>query len=678
MKRISLFTFCSLMMLYSCEKPANHYPANQSPLFHTKFIKLPLGAVKPNGWLLDQLQAQASGLTGHLDEFWNDIKHSAWKGEDGESWERGPYYLDGLLPLAYLLGDEHLVAKTKPFIEWILQSGQPDGWFGPEKNGDRWPNAVALKVLQQYYEASGDERALDTIKGWFRYLHDNPADWPDDTWRGVRAMEHAVTGYWLYCCTGDPDVLETIESIFENSFNWVDYYHNFPWDSTAFQDGRMPLDWKAVGLTAHVVNNAMAIKYPGIYYQQSLDDRHKEAVYKGLDNYDLHHGQIGGRFAGDEHLSGKAPTQGTEMCAVVELMFSLEYLVEIFGDAALADRLELLAYNALPGTMTPDCWAHQYDQQSNQVLVSDAERDWSTNGNTSNVFGLMPNYPCCLANMHQGWPKFIQHMWMATHDNGVAAIAYGPCDMNAKVSKDVDLKIIEETEYPFDGAITFKINVSKSATFPVYLRKPQWADKISVFVNGKEFSAKLKDGFIFLNRKWQSGDVVKLDIPLEIKTERRYNNSIAIKRGPLYFSLRIGKDYQKIHLSGRSITSIDYMGTTDWQIKPTTPWNYGLLMDESNPAESFNIRKNPIQKYPFSDKGELVYDETMDQYFSWNYEAPIVLTVKGKRIPKWGLKNNSADVVPQSPASSNGPEEEIELVPYACARLRISEFPVIK
>ena len=111
----------------------------------------------------------------------------------------------------------------------------------------------------------------------------------------------------------------------------------------------------------------MAIKYPGLWYQQSKDERFKKAVFSGIEKYDLNHGQPGGRFSGDEHLSGKSPGQGSELCSIVEYMFSLEELYTIFGNNTLADRLELLAYNSLPGTTTPDLWAHQYDQQANQV-----------------------------------------------------------------------------------------------------------------------------------------------------------------------------------------------------------------------------------------------------------------------------------------------------------------------
>src|SRR5690606_9597962 len=125
-----------------------------------------------------------------------------------------------------------------------------------------------------------------------------------------------------------------------------------------------------------------------------------------------------GVFTGDEHLAGIYPTQGTELCAVVEMMFSLENLLAIFGDAAFADRLEQVAYNALPATFTADMWAHQYDQQVNQVLCSVAPRAWTNNSDSANIFGLEPHFGCCTANFHQGWPKLVSHLWMATPDHG--------------------------------------------------------------------------------------------------------------------------------------------------------------------------------------------------------------------------------------------------------------------
>jgi len=72
---------------------------NKEPLHANAYVPLPLGSIKPRGWLKRQLEIQANGLSGHLDEFWPDLKDSGWIGGTGESWERAPYFLDGLVPL---------------------------------------------------------------------------------------------------------------------------------------------------------------------------------------------------------------------------------------------------------------------------------------------------------------------------------------------------------------------------------------------------------------------------------------------------------------------------------------------------------------------------------------------------------------------------------------------------
>jgi hypothetical protein len=662
-----VFSHCSKMDINT------NYKSNPEPLLRNAYIKLPLGSVKPSGWLRLQLEAQAAGLTGNIDDFWPDLVNSAWHGGDGEAWERGPYYLDGLVPLAYLLDDNRLISKVKAWIEPILSSTNDTGWYGPAKNKDRWPLAVANKVLMQYYEATGDKRAIDVLLKYFRYLHDSPPDWPDKDWRGVRAMENAVAGYWLYRQTGEPWILETIESIQKNSSDWTTYYENFPWDSSASADKKIPLNWGPDGLTAHVVNNAMAVKYPGLWYQQSMDERYKKAVFSGIEKYDLNHGQTGGRFSGDEHLSGKSPGRGTELCSVVEYMFSLEELYTIFGDNRLADRLELLTYNALPGTMTPDMWAHQYDQQSNQVLVSGAKRDWSTNGDYSNIYGLMPNFACCLANMHQGWPKFVESMWMATNDNGLALVTYGPSVVKAIVGKGKEVTIAEETNYPFNGNVKLTISTEKAVRFPIDLRIPGWADTVTINFKNKTIAAKGGSTYK-IREKWNNGDQITLEMPMEPRVEKRYNNSLSVLCGPLYFSLRIDKEYKSVKIN---YDNYSYKGSVDWEISPESSWNFGLVIDRKNVSRGLESRENQIGKYPFADKGDMIWSADSGKYFPSTLDAPVIIIARGIIIPEWTMKNNSADIPPLSPVKPAGDPEIITLVPYGCARLRITEFPVM-
>jgi uncharacterized protein len=650
-----------------------NYRNNTEPLLTNAYIKLPLGTVKPSGWLKLQLEAQARGLTGNIDDFWPDLVNSSWHGGDGEAWERGPYFLDGLVPLAYLLDDQRLKEKVNKWIQPIISSSSDSGWYGPAKNKDRWPLSVANKVLMQYYEATGDTNAINVLLKYFSYLHKTPPDWPHKDWRGVRAMENAVTGYWLYRQTGEKWILETIESIQKNGADWTTYYEKFPWDSTAAADKKIPHDGTPEGMTAHGVNNAMAIKYPGLWYQQSKDARFKNAFYAGIEKYDLNHGQAAGKFSCDEHLAGKSPNQGTELCSVVEYMFSLEELYEIFGDNKLADRLELLTYNALPGETSPDIWSHQYDQQSNQVIVSAAKREWSSNFDYSNIYGLMPNFGCCLANMHQGWPKFVESMWMATNDNGLAAVAYGPSVVKAKVGKNREVIITEDTNYPFDGLITLTISTESTLKFPVELRIPGWADSVEISYHNKKIISKGKPS-VKLIEKWKSGDQITLKIPMDLRFERRYNNTVSLIRGPLYFSLRIDKDYKSIKIN---YDNFAYKGSVDWEITPKSPWNYGLLVDMRNPLRGFKTEIKELGRLPFSDRGDMIWSADSARYIASKLDAPIVIRARGIKIPSWTIKNNSADIPPLSPVRPDGDPEIIELVPYGCARLRITEFPVM-
>ena len=188
-------------------------------------------------------------------------------------------------------------------------------------------------------------------------------------------------------------------------------------------------------------------------------------------------------FSCDEHLAGTNPTQGSELCTVVETMFSLSQSLSILGDPTLGDRLERIAYNALPGTLTDDMWAHQYNQQSNQIECGHIH-PWLSDGPESNLFGLAPNFGCCTANYHQGWPKLTSSLWMASSDGGLAAAVYAPCEVSTTLNGN-PIHLAVSTDYPFRSQIRIQVHSDASAHFSIHLRIPAWATGATLKVNGK-------------------------------------------------------------------------------------------------------------------------------------------------------------------------------------------------
>jgi hypothetical protein len=617
---------------------------NRPPLAPCAFAQIPLTSVTPRGWLRDQLEIQAGGLSGHLDEFWPDLgPHSAWLGGSGEGWERGPYYLDGLVPLAYLLDDAKLIAKAKKWVDWTLEHQRPDGAIGPEKNLDWWPNMLMLKALTQYQEATGDARVIPLIERYFAYQARNLVERPLREWAVFRWQDEALSVIWLYNRTGDKSLLDLARKLHQQGHDWEAQFANFGYTDR--------VEKSQATLSTHGVNNAMALKAAAVWYLLTNNGADREAAYQMLRELDLYHSLPNGIFSADEHYAGHNPSQGTELCAVVEAMFSLETEMAILGDAVFGDRLEKIAFNPLPGTFTKDMWGHQYDQQPNQVMCSLANRNWATNGPDSNLFGLEPNFGCCTANMHQGWPKFAASLWMAVPGGGLAAVAYAPSEVHTTLPGSVPVTIVEDTEYPFRDRIRLTANPAKPIQFPLVLRIPGWAEGARVTVNGDPVNDVQPGRFLRIERTWNPGDRIELHFPMAIRVTKWYHNSIAVERGPLVYSLALGETWSKLKQVGPAV---------DWEVFPSSPWNYALAVDLGNPAASFTVKEHPITKQPFDVEA-----------------APVVLQAKGRRLTSWEIEESSAGTLPVSPVSSKQPEESLRLVPYGAAKLRITAFPYL-
>jgi DUF1680 family protein len=623
----------------------------RAPLMPGEFCLLPLGSIRPTGWLRNQLEIQANGLSGHLDETWADVgPNSGWLGGTGESWERGPYFLDGLIPLAWQLDDARLKAKAQRFMDWTLDHQAPNGMIGPTSNDDWWPRFVMLKAMTQYQELTGDQRVIPVMDRYFRHQFDELPRRPLRDWGKFRWQDAVLSVLWLYNRTGSAYLLDLARLLHQQGHDWVAQYADFKYTEKITREF-LKLDHenglKDLALSTHGVNNAQAIKTGPVWSLVSGSETDRRAVLQMISELNKYHGLPNGMFSCDEHLAGPDPSQGSELCSVVEYMFSLQQSLAILADPSLGDALERLAFNALPGTFTDDMWAHQYNQQPNQVECSVHNKPWTTDGPESNLYGLEPNFGCCTANFHQGWPKFTNSLFMASGD-GLAAVAYAPCEVRTVV-RGTPVSLVEETQYPFRGTIRITITPDAAVNFPLELRIPAWAQGATIQVNGEARSQSSPGTFAHLERKWAQGDHVEIMFPMQPRTSRWFHDSVVFERGPLVFSYGIGESWVKLRDRGM---------TADWQVFPTTQWNYGIGADVDAPAKSVAVSESEVGASVFSAK-----------------HAPVRLSVKARKLPDWRAEDGAANPLPQSPTKTDQPEETITLLPYAAAKLRVTAFP---
>jgi hypothetical protein len=652
----------------------NGHGTARSELLEPALRPLRLGTLAPRGWLAGQLRIQAEGLSGNLDLFWPDVASSRWFGGTAEAWERAPYWLDGVVPLSFLLPGSALAQRVKEKVAFVVEHQQEDGWLGPRQmvvhagaaaapRYDLWAQFLALKALVQYHDATGDtavaravERNLRCIAALLdrQTLHD---------WGQARWFEALIAVQWLYERSGEHWLLDLAETLSAQGFDWSGFFERWPFREPPHR-GR----WT---FASHVVNNAMAIKAPGLRWRHSADARDRAAVYAMIEALDRSHGMATGMFTGDECLAGRDPTRGTELCAVLEYQYSLEVLVGLFGDPRLADRLERIAFNAMPATFDPGMWAHQYDQQANQVECSvRGDRAWGTNGPESNVFGLAPNYGCCTANLSQGWPKLAAHLWMAVPGpaggvDGLACCVYAPCELAATV-RGVPVAVVTDTEYPFRDRVRIAVTVQEPVRFRLRLRIPAWCGDATIAVAGGPGTGGAGTGgtlhpasgsFCTVDREWRGTTELALHLPARAELHTGFRGAVAVVRGPLVYALPIGESWRRVN-ADKPHRELPH---GDWEVLPTTPWNYALDVSPQTIEDDVRFEERPIGELPFSPEG-----------------APTVARVRGRRVPGWQMEGGSAGTAPEGPVATREPLEDLAMVPYGCTSLRMTELPLLR
>ncbi|KAF5566738.1 six-hairpin glycosidase [Fusarium phyllophilum] len=628
--------------------------SNRRELVKFKFDTLPPGAVRPTGWLKDQLQLSADGLAGHLFEFYRYVARSTWLGGDweySELNEASPYWFNYIVPLAWSLDDAGLKSQAKAYLDYVLDHQAEDGWLGPETTRQArglWARSLLLFGLTQYAEADPPERdrIVDSMHKFLKLTHSmlrsnftgliqdkNQGDHFDPFGFGLsRTHELPISLMWLYenhpRDAGDM-ILETVELMFDGGRkggrDWTEFFVEgvFPKGGTG--------TFKTNGFT-HGVNLAQGLRYPTVLYRLTGNDSLVQQTKMAVDMTAKYQGSVSGTIIADEHLGALSPQRGSELCMAVESIFSYAFLYRFHGVNDYADKAELAAFNAFPVAMSQDWWSHQYVTQTNQILSGNLTKNPFFNVvSYANTYGLEPNFPCCTVNHPQAYAKYVASSYATINESSIAHILLGPTSVETRIK----------------------------------VRIPGWTTpEANIEMNGGRSKRVTPDDSGLHHETILPGTTsLTLKLPMEVRITIR-NSSASIYNGPLLYAFDIPyteTHHQPLNWTDRKPLADEevHPKSHDYVLEPTELWQYAIDLDSIVVKTSTSTVKN-LPNPIFTEDA-----------------PPVFLTVDAWKIA-WPVDNDTAAWPPIDPVVDKDKKEKIKLVPFGSAKLHIAQFPVAK
>ncbi|SJL16344.1 uncharacterized protein ARMOST_19865 [Armillaria ostoyae] len=639
-------------------------------LVSKKFLTLPLGEIRPAGWLYDQLVVQTNGVAGHMHEFYDLVSKTDWIG--GDSYysyleEAGSYWFNAMVPNGILVNHTVVMNKTQEFLDYVLDHQDETGWLGPEVGTDkprflwgRYPFFFGAIQMVEYNPALTD-RVVTALHKFVvvanKMLREGLGV---DKWAQTRWEDFVIVLQWLhdYHPRGQEDLL--VDTMVRLKWSGVPWEKYFP--TVAVETLENPL---GLELSWHGVNMAEGMKALPSTYRFTHNVSDLRAASDGWDLMFRYHGRPSGAYAADEMLAGLEAVRGTELCLVVELMFSY---VSITMAVTLSKRvssqrflplssfrrpkIERVAYNALPATITANMWGRQYLAQSNQIAAKNmTPNPFPEDGPESNIFGLEPNYPCCTVNFPQGWPKYITNAFLTTGDSeSLIHLFLGPFSTSTVLAKDNAVSVDVHTQYPFSDTLVTTVTAMKAFTY--FVRIPRWVIGGTISINGGAPKALTPN-----ENGLQPVDIgagtteIALELPADITIENRPHGSIAVHRGPLNYAFDIQRSETVLKTDPRQSFAVDlqYDAKEDWEyaIDPST----------------LKFHQRQVSSLPSP---------------VWDYGLPPVAITATACLVDWPVDGDMFAASPPENPGCVGPERVIVLSPFGATKLRISEFPVFK
>ena len=528
------------------------------------------GAVQPRGWIRDVAIAQRNGHTARMDEIdahfrraWREDtrprgKDMAWNANPGAwSCEGGAYWFDGLIRLAYQLDDEELKVLASNRLETVLSKMSEDAigfcWWLDRANGAHveelrdsrcwlvWVTGLFARPVCAWFEATHDRRAASALANAFgNGIFDYPS--------------YATTpsgAYAAYRLTGDERIGAALDRFFgklaRRPGEMPRVFSQYAAEPGKWLDETLSIKRRhqnAIGMpTRHGVIASEALLSMLCGYLWTGNTNWLAAVRGWYGFFDGHMRQPYGVTTMDEEWGYPGPARGTETCVVAAESWTRINILAALGEGKWGDDVERAFFNAGQNCATADFRRHVYMQQPNRVVANDLS-DCSFSGGPGEELGRYrtKHWPlCCTAALNRILPDFVQAMWMISHDNGVAATLYGPSSVAVDLRRG-RFEAEEITDYPFADSIKIRIKSAPDGDMAFRLRLPAWCEHVDIRLNGKPVKFEAECGFAKIVRKWRAGDVLDMHLPMrpEIGTLRDYvipgKTYRYVSMGPLLFA----------------------------------------------------------------------------------------------------------------------------------------------
>ncbi len=510
-----------------------------------KLTPLPLGSVKPKGWLLEQLTRSKHGIAGHMPElepamilypYTTKERHAGW-GDVQAGWgaEISGNYWYGFMLMAFTLDDPELKKKADDWVEAVLKIQEPDGYMGSYKLSDNryedynaWGTNGGLRALLAYYGATGREDVLEAVH---RCLL-----WFCNTWTGnhkTRYMGITILESMSICYLYTKD--ERLIAFNREYIEWLNQNDIYLNSQKAMSDPRL------IYSSHHSAGYAANLWPYACSYLASGEKKDLIAAQTGIKKVKEKAMHLHGGIANSsEYLAPVSGLTETEYCAFAFFQSSLGYTLSATADPQYADLIERIVFNGAQGARKKDEKAIAYMSAPNQLFAT------QKTGLCQHLqYAPVDPVSCCPVTSTWIVPNFLANM-AHTGADGEYISMYGPAAIDFG-SYQVEL----DTMYPFRDTVTCRIKADKPVDTTLHFRVPGWCENASFAINGKvQEKVAFAGSYYAIGGMFADGDIITLKLPMKVDIHRVDDANasakfpLAVEYGPLLFSLPVPEDWQ--------------------------------------------------------------------------------------------------------------------------------------